>query len=255
VPKRFTDTELWKKPWFMHLTPAEKLAWFYIKDECDHVGVWVPNFPLAEFVIGMQLDWDKLVEKSNGNIMVLENGKWWLADFVDFQYGELKETCRPHQTYIRTLKRHGLLEQVKGYPKGIHTLKEKEQEKEKETELEEEQESFHSLPHAQVTAAWFRAYTERTTKTVQPLPEHYSKCKQVMDRGYSTEDMQQAIAWYFDPANCEFPQFDKRAEGFRYNFNSFLANIDTVMSAASGPRRKTAAELVAEVRKERGDDT
>jgi hypothetical protein len=137
--KRFTDTDLWNKQWFMELTPAEKIAWFYIKDACDHVGVWSPNFRLAEFVIGMQLDWKKFMDKTNGNIEELENGKWYMPDFCDFQYGELKDTCKPHVAYMKTLAKHGLFDRVcKGYAKGMDTLQEKEKETDIETDKEKE---------------------------------------------------------------------------------------------------------------------
>lgn len=139
--KRFTDTALWEKQWFMELTPAEKIAWFYIKDACDHVGVWSPNFKLAEFIIGMQLDWEKFMKKTNGNIEKLKNGKWFMKDFCYFQYGELKETCKPHASYIKTLHKHGLANRLsKGYIKGMDTFKEKEKETDKEIEMDKEKE-------------------------------------------------------------------------------------------------------------------
>ena len=153
MAKRFTDTDTWKKQWFMELTPAEKIAWFYIKDDCDCIGVWTPNFRLAEFVIGMQLDWEKFRNKCNDNIMILDNEKWWLKDFCYFQYGILKDSCNPHKTYIKKLTEAGLIEYVdvelstsenKGYRKGtvrvLSTLQEQEQEEEQEKEQEEEKE-------------------------------------------------------------------------------------------------------------------
>ena len=137
--KRFMDTDLWKKQWFMELTPAEKIAWQYILSDCDCVGVWSPNFRLAEFIIGMQLDWDKFMKKCNRNIEQLPNGKWFVIDFVHFQYGELNDNCRPHQKYIKVLKSHGLFERVsKGYGKGIQTLKEEEKEQDKEKDQDQE---------------------------------------------------------------------------------------------------------------------
>ena len=133
--KRFTDTDLWQKPWFMQLTPLEKMAWYFVKDHCDSVGVWTPNYPLAEFMIGSQLDWEKFRDKCNGNIEVLDNGKWWLMDFCFFQYGVLTSSCKPHTKYISELKKHGLFERVsKGYTKGINTQQEKEEEEEQEKE-------------------------------------------------------------------------------------------------------------------------
>lgn len=139
--KRFTDTDLWDRDWFMQLPIEEKLAFFFIKDKCDRVGVWKPNFPLAEFVMGTSVDWGSFLDKINQNIEVLPDGKWWLVDFCDFQYGQLKETCAPHRTYKKDLIKHGLLSRaMEGYEKGINTLKEEEEEKDKDKDKEKEQE-------------------------------------------------------------------------------------------------------------------
>jgi len=140
VGKRFTDINIWfDKPWFIELTPDEKCAFMFIKDRCDNVGVWVPNFKIAETIIGAPINWDLLIQKVNGNIIILENGKWWMPDFCDFQYGKLKENCIPHKSYIVLLKKYGLFERViKGYSKGMNTLQEKEKELEKELEKEKD---------------------------------------------------------------------------------------------------------------------
>lgn len=108
MAKRFTDGEIWKKPWFRSLTPAEKSAWFYIKDNCDSVGVWTADYGLAEFQIGGTLNWEEFPRKTNGNIEVLDDDKWLVTDFVEFQYGALSKASKPHQYYIRLLEKHGL---------------------------------------------------------------------------------------------------------------------------------------------------
>jgi hypothetical protein len=120
MSKRFFDTGLWEKPWFMELTPSEKLAWIYILSHCDNVGVWTPNYRLAEFQIGQQLDWDKFREKCNGNIFVLDSGKWFVIDFCRFQHPDLKPSSEDSKnnavlSYIRELKGHGLWDSYKVY--------------------------------------------------------------------------------------------------------------------------------------------
>ena len=145
MSKRFTDTEVWSKPWFMALALAEKLVWFYIKDRCDNVGVWTPNFPLAEFVLGSAIDWTTFRDKCHDNIVVLDNGKWWLIDFCSFQHPDLKEasTSKPIVSYIRALKKHDLWDYELHRPKGMDTVYKgyKEQERVKVREEEKEQES------------------------------------------------------------------------------------------------------------------
>ena len=142
MSKRFIDTTIWEKEWFQELTPVEKCAFVFLFTKCDAVGVWTPNFKLANFLIGADVSWNDILEKSNGNIRVMDTGKWWLCDFIEFQYGTLKKECRPHQSYITLLEKHGLWVE---YLKGIDTLcgklkthKDKDKEKEKEIELEKE---------------------------------------------------------------------------------------------------------------------
>lgn len=118
---RFVDTNIWKKPWYRKLTPAEKCAWKYITDNCDNVGVWDADFELATFCIGESIDWFAFAEKTNGNIEILENGKWWLVDFCSFQHPDLNEQSdsKPIKSYVALLKKHNLW---KAYLKGINTL-------------------------------------------------------------------------------------------------------------------------------------
>ena len=123
MAKRFTDTELWDREWFMSLSPVDKCAVSYIKDKCDCVGVWKPNFPLAEFYIKGKPNWKELPGKSGGNIKLLPNGKWFLMFFCEFQYGQLSPNCKPHTRYIQDLKKHGLYTIVmKVYKTGIGTV-------------------------------------------------------------------------------------------------------------------------------------
>ncbi len=143
----------------MSLAPAEKCAVYYIKDACDNVGVWIPNFALAEFTIGAQINWEALPGKMNGNVRILDNGKWWLCDFCEFQYGELNAKCRPHQSYLHLLEKHGL----KGYVKGIHTHKEKDKEKDKDKELDKDKDKNIVPFDRHVYHLFEKAFTSKNT--------------------------------------------------------------------------------------------
>lgn len=113
MPKRFIDSSIWEIEWFQMLPPEQKLAFIFMFTKCDSVGVWNPNKSLAEFLIGEKVDWRKFLEEVNGNVKVLPDGKWYMPDFCDFQYGKLTEKCPPHRTYIALLKKHGLYKQRK----------------------------------------------------------------------------------------------------------------------------------------------
>ena len=136
--KRFTDTEIYDDPWYCGLTAGQKLFWDYICRKCDASGVWKVNQPMAEFCIGMRFDLDEMKKSMEGRVEDLGGGKWWIIKFCDFQYGTLRQTCKPHASVMKLLESHGLLKRLsKGYRKGNQTLKEKEKEKEEEKEKDE----------------------------------------------------------------------------------------------------------------------
>jgi hypothetical protein len=130
MAKRFTDTSKWKDSWFQDLPTKYKLLWFYLLDECDNAGVWKPNIRLASFQIGEPFEEIEARRVFADRIEITQSGYWYITKFIQFQYGELSEACKPHLSVITLLKNH----KIKGYTKGIHTLKEKEKEKEEDKE-------------------------------------------------------------------------------------------------------------------------
>lgn len=140
MSKRFTETGKWDDSWFVDLPAEFKLAWLYCCDCCDHAGVIDLSPRLANFRIGLDVDWGKFVEASGERIKTLPDGKLWLIGFVEFQYGALSEKCKPHVAVIKTIKKHKLQRVHKGYPKGMDTLEEKEKDKDKEKEKDKDKE-------------------------------------------------------------------------------------------------------------------
>lgn len=97
MPIRMTDTEIWEEDWFIDLPNEYKLFYLYIKDKCDHSGLWRPNrrkFSMSvhgkimhyeEFLT--QVNKDPETGKVKNRILVLENGKWFITRFISFQLG------------------------------------------------------------------------------------------------------------------------------------------------------------------------
>ena len=139
--KRFTDSAIWDKLWFMRLSAPEKAAFMYILSKCDCIGIWDINDLLLSACTGYKKDIRELAKKVNNNIEMFGKDKIWLPKFCAFQYGELRDTCCPHRKYISELKKRNLFERVvKGYRKGTLTLQEEEEEEEEEKEREKEEE-------------------------------------------------------------------------------------------------------------------
>lgn len=112
MAKRFTDNEKWKKRFFRDLPMEYKLLWIYILDDCNHAGIWDVDLEVAGIRIGYKhFNQAPLEEVFADQIVVFQNGyKWFIPDFICFQYGKLSETSRVHQSVIQLLKKYNLYE-------------------------------------------------------------------------------------------------------------------------------------------------
>jgi hypothetical protein len=110
MPKRFTDTDIWEKEWFMSLKPTEKCLVKYVRDKCDLAGIWKPNYMLASYVIGEKVTEEMLISIDNGKqFQKLNDDKILCIDFVRFQYGsQLNPTSPIHRKVIDLLSRYDI---------------------------------------------------------------------------------------------------------------------------------------------------
>ena len=106
-------------------------------DTCDHAGIWEIDYESARHFIGAKITEDDVHAALRDRLIKFDGDKIFIPDFIDFQYGTLKEESRPHQSVIRVLKKHSLYE---GYTKGIYTLKDKDQDKEQEKDKDQDKE-------------------------------------------------------------------------------------------------------------------
>ena len=144
MKKRFTDIDKWKDPFYRKLASKYKTLREYIYDNCDNAGVLKPDMELASFCIGDAFEDDKALKVFNQDkerIKVLDNGDWFITDFISLQYKELNPACAPHRHVLELLEGHnilidGLVRVKEGFGKGTVTLKEEDKEKEQEKEQE-----------------------------------------------------------------------------------------------------------------------
>lgn len=107
MSKRFTDTDKWKKPFIRGLEGPYKLLWLYILDDCDHAGIWQVDFEVAQIRIGEPIDQNQAIKIFGDRIEIFNGGsKWFIKDFVDFQYGQLNEKNRLHLSVINILTKN-----------------------------------------------------------------------------------------------------------------------------------------------------
>ena len=107
MAKRFTDTNKWSEDWFLDLPINYKLFWIYICDNCDHAGIYKINKRLFEFTTGTDIVVDEfltLINKDKERVRVLDNGRWYLASFIKFQYGAKLTNSKVHQSILKILQ-------------------------------------------------------------------------------------------------------------------------------------------------------
>lgn len=117
MAKRFSETDIWKKQrWFRKLSPEYKLAFFYIKDQCNHAGIWdgdcndliddlgIPCFLLNDFIKECNTEYDKEsgVKKTKERIKLLDKGYVWVTGFFQFQYEGKEGKVNPYAAPVRT---------------------------------------------------------------------------------------------------------------------------------------------------------
>lgn len=135
MAKRFIDNEILKKPNFRTLPDKYWRAYITLAVlDCDNSGVWEVDFDRLSFLVNGDINEAEFLKYFGDKITKIK-GKYFIPAFIDRQYGELKETVKPHIPVIKRLKELNL---YKGYLKGINTLKEQEQEKEQEKDYTED---------------------------------------------------------------------------------------------------------------------
>jgi len=125
-----TDTDKWKKRFIRELKPQHKLLWFYILDDCNHAGIWEVDLEVASIRVGFDLSHDNLPSSFGEKVISFDNGdKWFIAEFIDFQYGELNPNSNVHKSVIALLEKYNLEGYLKGSQGVQSTLNNKDKDK------------------------------------------------------------------------------------------------------------------------------
>jgi hypothetical protein len=105
-----SDTEKWKKPFFKSMPTEYKLFWLYLLDDCDHCGIWHVDLEVAQIRLGTKLSLPKARGLYADRVVEFDNGtKWFIPDFISFQYGELCEKNKMTKAVLPTLTKYNLM--------------------------------------------------------------------------------------------------------------------------------------------------
>jgi len=139
MAKRLTDTNKYKKPFIRGLKGAYKLLWDYLYHDCDHAGIWIVDFEIAQLYLGYDVPVnrkDALLFFNEGEERIIEvdsGKKWFIRPFIEFQYGELNQNNRVHASIIQILNKID-----KGLIRGLEGCKDKDKDKDMDKDMEVE---------------------------------------------------------------------------------------------------------------------
>lgn len=114
MAKRFTDTNKYKKPFIRSLKGPYKLLWDYLYLECNHAGIWIVDFDIAQIYLGADMPVNKeealrCFNADETRIIEIDGGKkWFIKSFVEFQYGFLDIRNRVHNSVFLELQKQNI---------------------------------------------------------------------------------------------------------------------------------------------------
>lgn len=178
MAKRFTDTNKYKKPFIRSLPGAYKLFWDYLYHDCDHAGIWIVDFDVAQIYIGVDMPIDRkdaisFFNDGEERIIEIDDGKkWFIRPFIDFQYGELNPENRAHNSVIKQLSKHSIILKNKPLTRPLQGAMDmdmdKDMDKDKENRKKQKNDSSVNVPDG---------LTEKLSKSLKDWIEYRKQIK------------------------------------------------------------------------------
>jgi hypothetical protein len=108
MSKRYTDSRKWQKSWLIELPNNIKLLWFYILDTCSIAGIWDVSFVIPQALFNCKYQYADVLTALKKQIIPMSKNKWFVTDFITFQYKRLNPMSPPHKAVIDELDALGL---------------------------------------------------------------------------------------------------------------------------------------------------
>lgn len=110
MPKRYRNTEIWDVKEFRELEPQYKLFWIFIKDRCNHGGIWHVDFGAVFFYTGCKLTAEDVLVVFKNKIRVVNENIWHIPEYIEEQYGSklLDDSVRYQKSALDILRIYNL---------------------------------------------------------------------------------------------------------------------------------------------------
>lgn len=128
MAKRFTDTDIWKKSWYRKMPPKMKEAWRFITENCNHAGIWDFDLEIMSFLIGEEISREEFDFHFSDKVLFIKDDKILITKFIIFQYVQLNEANRTHNSVLNILKSEGV---SKDLIRSLQGVKDKDKDKDK----------------------------------------------------------------------------------------------------------------------------
>jgi hypothetical protein len=137
MPKRFTATEIWDEDWFLEMPLNYQLFWFYVKDKCDHAGMFKQNVIKFNAIHKTEIDLELAFEyfnKGKKRLRKINGSVWLIEEFFSFQYGHTLNTKNTVHKSIKDIyeKNEVELRSVRGLREVKEGVKDKDKDKDKD---------------------------------------------------------------------------------------------------------------------------
>lgn len=101
--KKFINPD-WKA--LRKLAPSLKLAWFYLWDKADSIGVYDHDDAYFQIDNGCEVEFEELLKLPG--VQKISETKILLVDYIIVNYGQLKDGYNPHKPAFRDLDKNNL---------------------------------------------------------------------------------------------------------------------------------------------------
>lgn len=177
MSKRFHDTEIWGEDWFIAMPRDYRDFWLYIKDDCNHAGIWRPKVAgfnkMYDCTVSLKealkyFNKDRIEEERR--VEVLRNGRWFLCGFIPFQYGLRLNLGSPmHRSVYELLSANEVsLTSIRPQVEVIGRVKDKDKDRDKDKDKIKEKVQGNKMPPPDEKQI-FGSYVYLTAKELHSL--------------------------------------------------------------------------------------